>query len=417
MAEAVKQNLTGLRVLDITQYIAGPTLGRMLADLGAEVVKLEMPPGGEYSRRGGFPPRVEGQSPNYIYYNRGKRCICIDFKRPEGAAIVVELARHFDVVIENYTPGVLSKYGLTYEAFKEVNPKNHHVLGFRLRPDRLAGWPSRQRHDRAGAFRTAAPDRHRRRDAGLSRNVPCRRRRRSKRRRGGIGRAVLPRPHRNRTVHRRRVYECVFHIHDVFLMQHMFTYGDYNPGPTGRHRPGATPCGLFKTRDGWIVFTVLNHNWERFTKDIGKPELLTDPRFNPYYVRWDNRHLLEPMVEEWFESIGGRDEVLKFLLDRHYLAAPVMDLRETVEMVKEEGRGALQNLDVPGYGEIPLPKVPYLFSETNVEFKPILSMVGEDNRAILSEFLGYSEQKLDELEAAGILLEDRELAEIRDRRK
>ena len=123
MADPVHQNLTGVRVLDITQYIAGPTLGRMLADLGAEVVKLEMPPGGEYSRRGGFPPRVEGQAPTYVYYNRGKRSICIDFKRPEGAAIVIELAHHFDVVIENYTPGVLSKYGLTYEAFKALNPR------------------------------------------------------------------------------------------------------------------------------------------------------------------------------------------------------------------------------------------------------------------------------------------------------
>jgi CoA:oxalate CoA-transferase len=123
MAEAVKQNLTGLRVLDITQYIAGPTLGRILADMGADVVKLEMPPGGEFSRAGSVPEPVEGQAPTYIYYNRGKRSLCIDFKRPEGAAIVVELARHFDVIIENYTPGVLSKYGLSYEAFKAVNPR------------------------------------------------------------------------------------------------------------------------------------------------------------------------------------------------------------------------------------------------------------------------------------------------------
>ena len=84
MAESVKQNLAGVRVLDITQYIAGPTLGRMLADLGAEAVKLEMPPAGEYSHRGGFPPRVEGQSPTYVYYNRGKRSVCIDFKRPRA---------------------------------------------------------------------------------------------------------------------------------------------------------------------------------------------------------------------------------------------------------------------------------------------------------------------------------------------
>ena len=127
--------------------------------------------------------------------------------------------------------------------------------------------------------------------------------------------------------------------------------------------------------------------------------------------------MLEPIIEEWFRSLGSREEVLKFLLDRHYLAAPVLDLRQTVELIKREGRGALQNLNVPGYGEIPVPKVPYLFSETTVEFQPILSMVGEDNRDILSQYLGYSEQKLDELQAAGILIEDYELSAIRERRK
>jgi CoA:oxalate CoA-transferase len=213
------------------------------------------------------------------------------------------------------------------------------------------------------------------------------------------------------------LYECVFHIHDVFLMQNLFTYGDYNPGPTGRHRPGATPCGLFRTRDGWIVFTVLNHQWERLAKDMGKPELLTDARFNPYTARWEHRHELELIIEDWFRSLGSREEVLKFLLDRHYLAAPVLDLRQTVDLIKGEGRGVLQNLNIPGYGDIPLPKVPYLFSDTKVEFQPILSMVGEDNREILSHYLGYSEEKLDDLQAAGILVEDAELAEIRARRK
>jgi crotonobetainyl-CoA:carnitine CoA-transferase CaiB-like acyl-CoA transferase len=206
-------------------------------------------------------------------------------------------------------------------------------------------------------------------------------------------------------------------MHDVFLMQHLFTYGDYNPGPTGRHRPGATPCGLFQTCDGWIVLTVLNHQWERFAKDIGKPDLLTDGRFNPSSARWENRHDLEPIIEEWCRSLGSREEVLKFLLDRHYLTAPVLDLRQTVDLIKREGRGALQPLNVPGYGDIPLPKVPYMFSETTVEFQPILSMVGEDNRDILSHYLGYSEQKLDDLQADGILIEDSELAEIRARRK
>jgi CoA:oxalate CoA-transferase len=213
------------------------------------------------------------------------------------------------------------------------------------------------------------------------------------------------------------LYECVFHLHDVFLMQNLFTYGDYNPGPTGRHRPDATPCGLFRARDGWIVFTVLNHQWERFTEDLGKPELMSDERFSHYTARWENRHLLEPIIEEWFKSLGSRENVLKFLLERRYLAAPVLDIRETVGLIKGEGRGALQSLDVPGYGEIPLPKLPYLFYETKVEFKPILSMLGEDNRDVLRNYLGYGEQKLDELHASGILIEDSELRSIREANK
>src|ERR1700730_9081535 len=139
MGEPAHQNLAGLRVLDITQYIAGPTLSRILADLGAEVFKLEMPPGGECSRRGGFPPRVEGQSPAYIYYNRGKRSICIDFKRIEGAAIVVELARHFDCDRELYS-GSISEIRPDLRCLEGNQSAHHHVLDFRLRPN----WFARQ---------------------------------------------------------------------------------------------------------------------------------------------------------------------------------------------------------------------------------------------------------------------------------
>ena len=382
MAQALNQNLADIRVLDITQYIAGPTLGRVLADLGAEVVKLEMPPAGEFSRRGGFPPRVDGQSPAYIYYNRGKRSICIDFKRPEGAAIVIELARHFDVVIENYTPGVLAKYGLTYEAFKAVNPRlvmcsisgfgqsgsRVNLPGNDMTAQALSGllhltgteegspiYPGMYLADGGGGVNGVA--------AVLAALYY--------RERTGIGQNIDV-----------ALYECVFHLHDVFLMQNLFTYGDYNPGPTGRHRPGATPCGLFRTPGGWIVLTVLNHQWERFTHDIGKPELLRDERFNPYQARWDNRRQLESIIEEWLQSLGTREEALNFLLQKHYLAAPVLDLSETVDLIKREGRGALQVVNIPGYGQISLPKAPYLFSDTKVEFKPILSMLGEHNREV-----------------------------------
>jgi CoA:oxalate CoA-transferase len=413
MAEAVKQNLTGLRVLDISQYIAGPTLGRILTDLGADVVKLEMPPAGEFSRVGSFPPPVDGQSPTYVYYNRGKRSLCIDFKRPEGAAIVVDLVRHFDVVIENYTPGVLSKYGLSYEAFKAVNPRviMCSVSGFGQKGPR-ANLPGNDMTGQAfsGLLHLTGNDDGTPVYPGMYLADGS----------GGVNGATAVLAalyYRDRTGIGQHIdvalYECVFHIHDIVLMQHLFTHGEFNPGPTGRHRPGATPCGIFRTRGGWIILTVLNHYWKKFTQDIGKPELAKDPRFNPFNTRWEHRKELEPIIEEWLDTFPTRDDALKFLLDRHYLAAPVQDLRQTVEMIKGEGRGALQNVDVPGYGEVSLPRLPYLFSETKVEFKPILSLLGQDNRSILRQWLGYSDQTLDELQAAGILIEDKEMAKRR----
>ena len=97
--------------------------GRILSDLGAEVIKLELPPAGDYSR-GRMPKPSDGHrfSPMHAYYNRGKGSLCIDFKRPEGAALVKELISHFDVFLENLTPGLLGKYGLGYDDLKTINP-------------------------------------------------------------------------------------------------------------------------------------------------------------------------------------------------------------------------------------------------------------------------------------------------------
>src|SRR5271163_4505019 len=118
------QALAGVRVLEATNYIAGPVAGRILSDLGAEVVKWELPPGGDYGR--GTMPKPTSQarfSPMYAYYNRGKGSLCVNFRRPDGAALVRDLIRHFDVFLENLTPGLLGKYGLGYDDLKAINPR------------------------------------------------------------------------------------------------------------------------------------------------------------------------------------------------------------------------------------------------------------------------------------------------------
>jgi len=118
------QALAGVRVLEATNYIAGPVAGRILSDLGAEVIKLELPPNGDYCR-GAMPKSTSKSrfSPMHAYYNRGKGSVCIDFKRPEGAALVKQLVPHFDVLLENLTPGLLGKYGLGYDDLKVIHPR------------------------------------------------------------------------------------------------------------------------------------------------------------------------------------------------------------------------------------------------------------------------------------------------------
>ena len=120
-----KRIFEGVRIIDVTQYLAGPVATRLFVDLGAEVIKVELPPGGEGSRRLRFSAGdgPKGAAPTYFaMHNRGKKCVCVDFKRPAGAAIVKDLAKSADVLIENYTPGVLARYGLSYAHVAAVNP-------------------------------------------------------------------------------------------------------------------------------------------------------------------------------------------------------------------------------------------------------------------------------------------------------
>jgi crotonobetainyl-CoA:carnitine CoA-transferase CaiB-like acyl-CoA transferase len=120
-----KRIFEGIRIIDVTQYLAGPVATRLLVDLGAEVIKVEPAPSGEGSRKLRFSAsdgRKGAAASYFAMHNRGKKSVCVDFKRPAGAAVVKDLAKSADVLIQNYTPGVLARYGLSYEDIASVNP-------------------------------------------------------------------------------------------------------------------------------------------------------------------------------------------------------------------------------------------------------------------------------------------------------
>ena len=121
MADSSKGGIfSGLRILDLTQYVAGPLACKLMSDLGAEVIKLELAPRGDMMRYYGPP---EGQCTVFLDENRGKRSVCFDLKRPEGTELMRDLVRGADILVENWTPGVLAKYGVSYETLHPLNPR------------------------------------------------------------------------------------------------------------------------------------------------------------------------------------------------------------------------------------------------------------------------------------------------------
>src|SRR5437870_11311564 len=121
-----KQILAGVRILDFTQWLAAPQATRLMVDLGAEVIKVELPPKGEHSRHIRIVPKdgKDGAIPSYfIMHNRGKKSLCVDMKTPDGQAVIKDLIRVSDVLFENFTPGIMAHYGLTYDAVSQINPR------------------------------------------------------------------------------------------------------------------------------------------------------------------------------------------------------------------------------------------------------------------------------------------------------
>jgi crotonobetainyl-CoA:carnitine CoA-transferase CaiB-like acyl-CoA transferase len=404
--------LAGVRVLELTNYIAGPIVGRMMADMGAEVVKLEMPPRGDYNR-GPMPPADAAQrySPGHAFYNRGKQSLCVDLKRPEGAALVRELIAHFDVFIENLTPGLVRKYGLSWEQLSAVNPRlimcsvsafgQTGPLATFAGTDAIAQAMSGITSMTADAHGTPIftgvfmADGN----AGVS----------------AYGAVVTALFFREKSGLGQYIdlslSESIFHLHDNSLCSWLFSKGAEVPAPFGSHRNGDGPHGYFKTPDGYLILVVLTHRWKQFTEAIGKPELAEDPRFLTMQGRSDNRYVLAAIVEEWIQNnFKTREEAIRFFRDAGLIAAPVLSVPEAVNHPQFKERGTMESIEVPNFGPIPLPKAPFHMSRTPSRIPPTIALLGENNAEILQNFLGYGAERIAALLDSGVIAQDPALA-------
>jgi len=159
------------------------------------------------------------------------------------------------------------------------------------------------------------------------------------------------------------------------------------------------------------VITALVHHWEHFVRTIGKLELLEDPRFNPTATRLRNRLELVPIIEDWLKSFPSRDDALKILNANHILAAPVLDIAQAIDQPQFKVRQVMRDVDHPVLGNLQLPVTPLRFSKSATEIAGPAPMVGEHNLSVLTGYLGYSPERVEELTRQGILVREAAVAE------
>jgi crotonobetainyl-CoA:carnitine CoA-transferase CaiB-like acyl-CoA transferase len=397
--------LAGIRVVEMGQYLAAPSAAKMMAGMGADVIKLEMAPRGDLNRVYNI---MKGQSVTHMVMNHSKRSVCIDVKRPAGAAIAIDLISRCDVFIENFSPGILAKYGLTWEALHARNPRlimcsisgfgqdgenarkpandiialamagTLHLIGY---PDRPPAIPAVNIADMtSGAHALAA-----------------------------ICGALFRRERTGRGQHIDiSMVECMASWNDGGNLFHQISDGKINPTRMGSDFPAVSPMGIFKARDGYVALAVLIDQWELFAKIIGRPEFGKDPRFDTMPKRLQHRAEINQAVEAWLASFPGRDEPLAILEANHILSAPVYDVPQAMASDAVRGRGALQPLTYPNVGTIEVTRVPLRFSESKTEIPRPAAKLGEHNTEVLGELLGYSQSRVAALIEEGLLVQEKD---------
>ncbi|MDH3754291.1 MAG: CoA transferase [Acidimicrobiia bacterium] len=392
--------LEGVTVLDVTRYLAGPACTRMLVELGADVIKVEQPPFGDPNRSSR--PRINRRSGAHIQQNRGKRSLCIDMNADEGAAIVRDLADHVDVVVENYSPGVLARRGLDYETLSARRPDliMASVSGFGQtgalsdRPcfDLIAQGYAGMMHmtgepdgpptfvgsgiadTNAGAHAFAA-----------------------------IGHALFHRERTGRGTHLDiAMVDSLFHMHEHAV--HAVSMDEtFDAIRQGRDYPSLSPAGSFRGPDGWIVILCTEWQMKNLWAAIGRPELAEDPRFSTNPNRIEHRVALTQIIESWMSAFATDAEVLAALEAERVPCGPALSPRDTLHHPHFVERGLVRTVDDPIAGPVAVPGFPFKSSDPLPPDDHVAPALGEHNREVLVDMLGLGASRLAELEERGVL--------------
>jgi len=404
-----KRIFEGVRIVDVTQYLAGPVATRLFADLGAEVIKVEPPPGGEGSRRLRFNAddgRKGAAGAYFAMHNRGKKCVCIDFKRPEGAMIVRDIAKSADVFFENYTPGVLRRYGLGYDQISAVNP--NIVMCSVSTYGQTSPYAERIGNDlvalaAAGLLHMIGePDQHPVYPASAIADHMT-----AVNAFGAISAALF---HRQRTGEGQYIdlalVDCVYNSHDWQLAAYSASNGAIDPQRGGTQRTGAFPYGVFRSNDGYIGIGIFTDpQWEALLRRMGRTDLLEIPEMRSAQGRLANQEMLKGAIEEWIATFPDDDAVIAIMADE--IRLPAARLLSVGQFARDPNLSARMVARMPTADgrEMLLLKSPHKFSKTPPEIPGPAEALGEHTGEVLRSICGYTDDRIQSLSEQGFVVE------------
>ncbi|MPY94565.1 MAG: hypothetical protein GEV08_16345 [Acidimicrobiia bacterium] len=394
--------LEGCTVLDFTQYLAGSGVTRLMAELGADIVKVELPEVGDPARL--LPEVVEGRSGWFVQHNRGKKSICVDWDTPAGRELLLDLARDVDIVAENFgSADVMARRGLDYESVRAVNPDVIYLsVSCFGRTSPWAGKPGFDFIAQAVSgimHMTGEPDRPPMMVGSALGDTNA-----AVHGFASLGYALY---HRERTGRGQHIdlamTDCLFHFHEGQLEVNHLTGGEWQPMRFGSHHNLVFPAGVFHGPQNWIVILALDLQWPNVTRCLGRPDLLEDPRLQTTGGRAAHREELVAIVETWMAGFGSDQAVLDVLAEHHVPAGPVLSPIDALDHPHFKAREMVRWVEDPQLGQIPIPGFPFKFGD-QPELPPIVAAtLGQHNEEVLTGRLGLHAERLAELKEAGVL--------------
>lgn len=393
-------SLESIRVLDLSRFQACPLCGMVLADMGAEVIRIEEPRGAADRTWGQLGP--DGETLLYKVIGRSKKCATLKINTPAGREVFHELVKKSDVILHNYTPGAPIAAEVDYDLLKGLNGGIilAALSGYgQDGPDaRRPGFDGTAQARSGGMVLTGFPGNDPIKTgipfidvtAGLFTTI-------------GVLNALY---HREKTG-RGQTIDVSLYDTATFVSQSMGTlllyhfYGEIRKQIGNRGFHSYNTC--LEAKDGWVVLSIVTNSiWKRFTEKIGRPEMADDPRFGSDMDRFHNADAINEVVGKWVAE-HTVEELVKLCEEARVPCEPVQTIDQLLTDPQVKAREMVQQIDFPGLGEIPIPGFPVKMSLTPGSIRSHAPGLGEHNDYVYKELLELSDEKIASLKEEGVI--------------